>query len=140
MGGIQRLVDRDLVFFVDLVARMGQREGKLSIVGHDEEAFAFLVEPSDVEDTRPAGGKQIVNGAAIEFVIGRNDVAARLVQNGMDRHLRAHDAITHLHNVLGADLRGEIFDEVAIDPHTAALDELLHTSAGAQTSSGEITI
>jgi len=140
MLGIERLIDADLVLLVDLVPWMGQREGKIAVIRDDEHSFAVLVEAPDMKDARPAGGQKFVDGLAVVLIIRGDDITARLVENSVNGGLRADDAISDLDHILGVHLSGQILHEMPIDPHAAAADELLHISAGAQSSGGKITI
>jgi len=50
--GIPRLVDRDLVFLVDLVARVRELLREVAVVSQEQETFTLQIEAADVEEAR----------------------------------------------------------------------------------------
>ena len=137
---IKGLVDEDFVLLVDFVTRVGEGEGKVAVIGDDEQALTVHVEPAHVVDARPPGRQQFKDGAALTFVVGGADVAAGFGEHGGERLLLADDAGADFYGVLGADFGGEVGDEVAVDADLPGGDEFLHATAGAEAGGGEKTI
>jgi hypothetical protein len=84
VGGFEGSVEEDLVFLFNFVAWMGECEGKIAVVGDDEETFAFFVEASDIVNAGPVVGDEVEDGASPGFVGGGADKAFRFVDDGVD--------------------------------------------------------
>ena len=99
MCEVKGAIQRDLVLFVDLVARMSENEREIAVVGQDEQALALAVEPADMKNAGPFGRKALVDRFSAVFIAGRDDVATRLVQEHVERLLGVHHLLAHFHHV-----------------------------------------
>ncbi len=126
------LVESDFVLFVDLEAGMRERESEVAIVCDDEQAFALQIKAPDVKDAGPIRGKQVENRLSAMLILGAHDIAARLVENGMNGDLLMEHAVAHLHDIVRADCGGEIGDAVSIDSHAAFANDFFDATARAE--------
>jgi L-lactate utilization protein LutB len=69
---------------------MSQALSKGAIVRNNQETFAVLIQPPDIEDTRPFLGKKVKNSALAGLDFRATDVTDGLVQNGGEFFLRRH--------------------------------------------------
>lgn len=77
---VGRSPDARVVLALDFVARVEQVLGQLAIIGQDQQAFRFEIEPPDRVDV-PADALQQIHHRGTMLGIGsRRDVASRLVQ------------------------------------------------------------
>jgi hypothetical protein len=136
----ERLVDGDFVFLVDLVARVREREREVAVIGHQEQSFAFQIEPADVKNARPMRREQFEDRAAILFIIRAHDEAARLEERGVNRRLRMHHLAADLYHVVRFHLRGQVFDEMSVDADFSIADQGLDPPAGAQAGGGKKSV
>jgi hypothetical protein len=138
--GIVRLIESHLVFLLHLVAGMGEGEGQISVVGHDQEAFTLLVESPDVENTGPFLREKVVNCRTPTLVIGCAHHTLWFVHHRMDGVLCLHDTAADFYRVLRADHRGEFCHDPAVDFYPAFFDELLHASTRAKPGASKKTV
>ena len=136
MGGVEGFVQGDLVFLFDLEARMGQRQRKLPVVGHNQQALAFLVQSAHMVDAGPVVRQKGKDGGAVLFVLGCAKHALGLKEHCMDDFLRADDLAADFDHVPGGDERSESFHGAAVDFDPALLDQTFDTAPGAQACGG----
>ena len=90
--GVEGFVDDDFVFLLDALAGVHEAVRKVTAIGHEEEAFAFFIEPSDVVEVLKLGGEEVVDGQAVVGVTAAADVAFGFVEGEDDAFGGAHDA------------------------------------------------
>jgi hypothetical protein len=127
LGG-HRLIDDDLVFFFGALAGMNEPVGEVATVRQQDEPFAFFVETTDVVKVLELQRQQIVDRHALMRVAARAEVALRLVQGDDQRGLGADGGTIHDDLVLRLHLGGQLFDDVPVDGHTPAEDDLLRAA------------
>jgi len=127
LGG-HRLIDDDFVFFFRPLARMNQPMGEITAVGEQDDAFAFFVEAADVMQVLILLRQQIVDRHPLMRVTTGAEVALRLVQGEDDRRLRAHGRTVHDDLIPFPDLGGQLLDDMPVNGHTPAEDDLLRTT------------
>ena len=108
-------LDPDLVDLGHAVARVGQPEGQLAVVGEEQGPFRVEVEPPDRIDAGREVLEQVQHGRPPERVFDADDAAGRLVEEDVERPLLlAADRLSvHLGPVLaGIDLLAELEDDL----------------------------
>src|SRR5437762_4461340 len=78
---VPRTIDRDLIFLLDLVTRMSQTLGQITVVGEKKKAFGLGVEPADVEEARQMRRKQVENRVARIWSASRRNKTSALMQH-----------------------------------------------------------
>ncbi len=129
--GVEWLIEGDLVFLFDFKSGVGEREGKISIVGDDEETFAFEIEPADVENAGPILWEKIKNRSATAFVICGADKASGFEKDGVDDFLGLHHGVSYFDHVACLDNGSEVFHRSAVNFYTALKNEGFNAAARA---------
>ena len=126
MVGIKWPIQEHLVFFFDMLRRMGQALGKIAIVREKDQALALLVEPSDMKEPAKMPGNQVEDRRPASLIrTGTND-SLRLVKNDVDRrHSSGRPATGNPYIVARADNRCEISNKVAVDRHLSLFNQCL---------------
>ena len=132
VGGVEGLVEGDLVLLFDLEARMGQRQGQLPVVGDNQEPLTLLVQPSHMVDAGPVVGQKSENRGAVPLVFGGAKHALRFEEHRVDNFLRANDLAAYLDHIPWGDQRSKSFDGAAVDFDPALLNEAFDTAPGAE--------
>ena len=132
--------ETDLVFLLDFETRMRQREREFAVVGHEQKALAFEVEPADMEDAWPVLRQQVEDGFASAFVLRRADDTGRFVKERGQRRLRLQHAASDFHGILRTDFRRQFRDDAPIDLHPTGTDEFFDAAARAESGGGKKTI
>jgi hypothetical protein len=143
---VERLIaglaaDLDQVDLRHLVGGAGEQVGKLAVVGHQQQAFALIVEASDREDTRLAG-KEPHHRRTPLGIAGRRDVPLGLVQHCVAQPMAT---LARFGQQLAIDadvvepsigLSSEFGDRLAVDLNAPFGDQLLGLAAGGDSSGG----
>ena len=80
VGGCQRLVERDVVEFLHLVARVGECFSQFAVVGEQQQSDGVTVEAADGVDTFLACAfDEVHHGVALVRVVAGGDDAFRLI-------------------------------------------------------------
>jgi hypothetical protein len=110
-------LDLDLVDARDLVTRMEQSVGQLSVVGEEEQSLRIVVEPTHGKDARPSRREQIDDDGAALRIGPARDVAARLVKEDVRARLGAFErpAIEGDPVDVGIGLGARLAAHVAVD-------------------------
>lgn len=121
------------VFFLDTVARVGEKVRELAVVREQDEAFARTIKTPDGEETTITGHEIDDARPAGRVVVGCHH-ADWLMEQIHDAP-RIGEPLPVDTNLLGAriDLRAERGDDLAIDLHAAGGDKLLAGSTTSQT-------
>lgn len=78
--GVEGFIDDDFVFFFDALTGVHEAVREVTAIGHEEEAFAFFVEASNMMKVLKLGGEQVVDGQAVVGVTTTADIALGLVE------------------------------------------------------------
>jgi hypothetical protein len=140
VGEVERAIQEDLVFLLDLVTGMGQVEREVAVIGQDEQSLAIAVQAADVEEAGPLAGEKLKDGAAIVRIRCGAEVAARLVKEDVEVLVGLDALAAHFDEIGIGDLGGEILTDVSVDRHGAIADEALATAPGTETGGSEETI
>lgn len=140
VNGIEWFIEGDLVLLFYFKSGVGEGEGKVSIIGHDEEAFAFEIEPADVENAGPILWEEIKNCSATPIVICGADEASRFEEDGVDDFLRLNHGVSDFDHVTGLNKGSEVFHGSAVNFYTALENEGFNAAARAEAGGGKITV
>jgi hypothetical protein len=136
-GEIELLVQRDDVGLAQLARRMRQPLGEVAVVRHHQQSLGILVEPPDINHSRPAGGEKIVNRPLVRRVGRGAEITGRLVQNGHEHRRRLHRLAVDEHMVRLVDLRGQLAQPMTVDRDRPLQDQRFTRAAGAKTGPGK---
>ncbi len=137
---IPRTIECDFVFLLDLVARMGEAQGEIAVVGENEQTFALGIEPADVEDPRQVRRKKIVNRVARVCVAARGDKPRGLVQDDVEPLLRPHHFAADFDVIARLRLHTEVGADATVDCNPAGGDQFVAMAARTNPGGGEITV
>jgi hypothetical protein len=128
VGGLA--ADFDEVGFFDAGGGAGEGVGEVAVVGHEQEAFAGVVEAADGEDAL-AGLEEVHDGGAAFGIAGGGDVALRFVEDEVAGALGAVEELAVDANVVarGVSFGAELGDGLAVDLDAAGGDEFLGFAA-----------
>jgi hypothetical protein len=114
--------------------RVHQPVGKLGVVGHQQQAFARLVEAADRRDEGQVEPFEAgIDGVALLRVVAGGDQPARLVEHEIDLALGNHRPVVDDDAVaVEVDAQGCIAHHLAADAHAAFRDQHLGLRARAQ--------
>ena len=129
--------DFDEVGFLDAGGGAGEGVGEVAVVGHEEEAFARVVEAANGKDAL-ASFEEVGDGGAVFGVAGGGDVALRFVENVVARTLGAMEELAVDANVVagGVGFGAEFGDGLAVDLDAAAGDQLFGLAARGDAGGG----
>ena len=120
------------------ILRIGKTLAELGVVGEQEEAGGFEVEPPDREDVIREAAEEVVDSGAVIGVVAGGEVTGGLIEQEIDFFGGAQeltiegDAVAAERNpVVG------ILNQVAIDVDPAGVDERAGLRAGNQAEFGE---
>ena len=102
---------------------MGELHRQIAVVGEQEEAFAFLVEPANVKKAGPVFREQIKNRPPVVFVTRRAEAAARFEQEHGEVTLRRHGGAIDFYEIPRTHLRRKIGADFAVHDHASFEDE-----------------
>ena len=130
--------DFDEVGFLDAGGGAGEGVGEVAVVGHEEEAFARVVEAADGEYAL-ASFEEVGDGGAMFGVAGGSDVALRLVENVVAGALGAMEELAVDANVVAGGVRfgAEFGDGLAVDLDASGDDELFGLAARGDAGGGD---
>ena len=124
---VERPVEQDFVFLVDLVPRMGQLQREFAVVGEQKQPLAVLIQTPDMENTREIRRQQVEHRVTLARVRARGKEARRFVQHDVHRLLDLDGPVIDLDGILRPDVRGQRRDDVAVDGNAPRRDDQLHT-------------
>ena len=128
----------DKIRLLDAEAGMEQAVAEVAIVGQEEQALACLIEPADGVNPQAGLRHQIRGEGPACRVVVRAQVAARLVDEpvnkslGMDR--LAVDGDTLLVRI---DARAQFADHLAVDRHATGANQLVTVTPRADAGMGQ---
>ena len=140
VGGIERFVQRDIVFLLDAMRRMRQFLREIPIVGQQEESLAFFVETADMKERREFRRKEIVNRPASALVGPRDHETAGFVKEHVDRASDSDNAAMDADIVAVGNNCRELIDTAAIDHDRTRGDEFFAGPSGPEARSGKKTV
>lgn len=118
-------VERDFVFLLHLVARMGELLCQVAVARQEEQPFGLGIEPADVEEPGKFRRQQVVDCVSrVRIASGRNK-ARRLVQEDGEILFFPNESVVNLDVVTLSDLRAEIGARLAVDRDPASRDQLV---------------
>ena len=136
MGEVERFVECDFIFLFDGVARMSEALGECAIVGHEKQAFTFLIEAPYMKQCRVFGRNKIVNRAPATLVGTSHNKSSGFVQEEGDWCGRMNTPSIDAHIVFCSNLRREIFYAGSVDHYCSRGDDLIARTPRAKTRSG----
>jgi len=138
--GVPRPVERDLVFLLDLVTRVGETLRQLAVVREEKKAFGLGVEPANVEEPRQMRRQQIKDGVPrMRIASGRNK-SSRLVEHDVEPALTVDKFAVDFDMVAFARLGTEVGADLAVDRDAASGDQFVAMPPRTQTGRGKETI
>ncbi len=122
----RRLVEQRTIFFFNLIAGVCQALGKLAVVGHQQQAFAVIIEPANRKQPRGQIDQSNHCWAALRIIGGGND-AGGFIQHDVGSRINFPDRLTVDENriLLGINACAGDNHDFAIDRHPAGANELL---------------
>jgi NDP-sugar pyrophosphorylase family protein len=124
--GRGHLIEQRAIFFFDLIAGVRQPLGQLAVVGHQQQTFAIVIQPTNREEPLWQINQLDHGGPALRIVGGGHD-AGRLIQH--DIRARADlpnwPAVDNDLVLLGVDACARHKHNLAVHRHTAGADKLL---------------
>lgn len=133
-------IERDLVFLLHLIARVGELLREIAVARHEEETLRLGVEPADIEEPAELRREEIVDRVGRVRVAPGRDEAFRLVQDDGEGLGAPNDAVANLDVVALLDLGGKIGHRLAIDRDPAFGDQVVAMPARAEPGGSEETI
>ncbi len=133
-------IEGDFVFLLDLVARMSEMLGKITVARQEKQAFRLGVEPADVEKPGKLRRQQIVDRISRVRIMPGGNKPGGFVQNDGQRFGPPDEPVAHL-DVIGVfDLGAEIGAGLAVHGDAAFRDQLVTMPARAEPGRGEKAI
>ena len=121
---LERPIEKDFILFFNFVRGMRQTMGKCTIIGEEDQAFALLVEPSNVKEPPEMSWDEVKDGRPSTFVGSRADNPFRFMQEDVSRRggsqrrfSRDSDVVSRIND------RRQVANEMAIDRNLAFSDE-----------------
>src|SRR5207302_10897777 len=131
-------IDGHEIFFPDTIARMGQAQTELPIVGQEKEALAVVVQAANVVQMAPLAREQLENRWAAQFILARADQTTRFMQSHVDFPLRLNwFAIDHHPVVQRIDLRAQLGHGFSIHGNAPLENDALAQAAGSDSGFSE---
>jgi hypothetical protein len=130
---IKRPIHPHLVLLLHFVPGMRENVRQVAVVRHEQQPFAFMIQPAHVVHPRPGIGQQVKDRLPSALIVRGAKVARWFVQHGVKRPLLLQQAAPYFHRIRRPYLRRQVRDHPAIDAHLAGQDEFLHSSTGAET-------
>ena len=129
--------DFDEVGFFDAGGGAGEGVGEFAVVGHEEEAFAGVVEAADGEDAL-ASFEEVGDGGAVFGIAGGGDVALGLVEDEVAGTLGAVEELAVDADVVvgGVGFGAELGDGLAVDLDASGGDQLFGFAARGDAGGG----
>lgn len=113
----------DLVFLIEAVARVRDALSEVAVVGQEEEAFAFSVEPTDVAEVVPFFRKEVEDGLPPLLIERGGCVTGRLVEKDDGFATSGEFTVVAGDDFLGTDTVPKIRTHFTIDGDTAFFDQ-----------------
>jgi len=146
IGGAHAAIDFDDVGFFDAEARVGEAVGEFAVVGHDERAAGFHIEPADGEDAFLEAGHEFADGFAVGGVIVGDEDAFGFIEEVVDFGLLAQAAgfdgffVDGDDIARGVDHDGHFGEDGAVHADAAAGDHGFTLAPGGDAAVGEETL
>ncbi len=134
---IPRPIESYLVLLLDLVARMSEALGEVTIVGEKEETLSLGVEPADVEQSREMRREEVEDGVTRVRVAPGGNEPSRLVQHDVEALLAVDQFAVDFDVVALRGLRAEIGANAAVNRDAASGNELVAMPARTQPRRGK---
>ncbi len=133
-------IQRDFVFLVDRMGRVGQPLREFAIVCQNEQALALRIEPANVEQPWKLWWKQVENRVARTRIARCRHKTCWLVQTNCQLKIDMYELAVDFHVIARGRLRAKIRADVAVDSDTPGGDELVTFSTRTEASCSEVTI
>src|SRR4051812_3715034 len=133
-------IERDLIFLLHLVARMGEMLREVTVACQKKQTLGLGVESADIEETRKFSRQQIVNRVGCVGVAPGGNEAGRFVQSDGEIFRRSDEAVIDFDVIPLFDLRAEVSARLAVDRNTARRDQLITVATRTKASGGEEAI
>ena len=120
----ERPIEKDFILFFNFVRGVRQTMGKCTIIGEEDQAFALLVEPSNVKEPPEMSWDEVKDRRPFTFVGSRADNSFRFMQEDVSRRggsqrrfPRDSDVVSRIND------RRQVANEMAVDRNPAFSDE-----------------
>jgi len=135
---VEASVDGGCIDFGNSVAGMGEVEAKLTIVGHENEAFAFVIEATYGVEVLPFCGEELADGGTVLGIGAGADVAAGFMDGDVE-FLFGFDwfSVDFDFVMTGGDFCAEHGSDLTIDGDAASQNDLFAGSSGGDSGVGE---
>jgi hypothetical protein len=139
-GRIPGMIQGDLIFLFDFVARMGEALRQVAVVGQDQQAFRLGIEPADIKEAREFRRQEIENSVARIRIGTRRNKTSRLIEDNVERAFSADKFAADFDVVVLRGLRAEISANPAVDRDATLSNQLVAMPPRADTGGGEKTV
>jgi len=126
---IPRLIQCDLIFFVDLETGVSELLRQFAIISQKQQTFSLRVETSDIEESRKFCGQKIEYCVARVKVFSRGDEAAGFMQHDRKRRSGPNKFTIDFDVVACCWLDTEVGAGFAVDCDAARSDQLIAVPA-----------
>ena len=139
-GWIPESIERHLVFFFYLVARVSEMLGEIAIVGEQKQTLGLRVEPADIEEPGKFCRQQVENRVPGMRIAPGGNKAGRLVEEDRERLFWPNELVIDLDVVARLDLGAEIGARLTVHRHAPGSDELVTMPARPEPGGGEESV
>ena len=133
-------IERNFVFLLDLVARMGELLGEIAVARQEKQSLSLRIEPADIEKAAELRRQQIVDRVGRVRVAAGGNEPGRFVQDDSERFGAPDWFVANLDVVAVFDLRAEIGAGLAVNGDAAFCDQLVAMPARAEPGGSEETV
>ena len=137
---IPRTVNRDFVFLLDFVTRVGEALREIAVVGEEKKAFGLGVEPANVEKPRQMRREQVEDGIARVRIASGGDESGRLMEHEVEPALGVDQFAIDLDVVAVAGVDAEIGADLAVDRNPAGRDQFIAMPPRTDSGCGKKTV
>ncbi len=137
---VPRLIQRHLVFLVDLKTRVGKPLREFAIVCEKEQTLSLRVQTPDVEEPGKFLWKQIKHSVARMLIFSGRNKSRGFMQHDGKRWSDANKFAIDFDMITWVGLCAEVCADFAVDGNTTGRDQLIAMSARSDAGGREETI
>jgi hypothetical protein len=111
---------------------MCERHRQVTVVGDDQQSFAFHVEASYVVHAGPVRGEEVKDRAPLFLIRSGAQKTAGFVKNGVHGFLWADHRVPDFHHISWTHVCGQVVDNLAVQLYLPLADEDFNATAGSK--------
>jgi hypothetical protein len=137
---VPRPIQRHLIFFLDLVTRVGKPLRQAAIICEKKQTFSLRVQTPDIEEAGKLLWKQIKNCVTRVRISSSRNKSSGFVQHNRQRWSHANKFAIDFDVVARAWVCAEVRADFTVDRDATGRDQLIAISARTDASGGEETV